>query len=70
MSSRKRLIEGTYKVVVGILIAFSTLNIFFSLYTKGEGFDPNGNYWYWDVDQEAEKWGAKCEGEVSLFKLK
>lgn len=57
----------TYKVIVGLCVVFSILNIAMDLITIGIGFDQNLNYWYWDVDKEAKDWGMICKGQICLF---
>lgn len=57
-----------YKVVIGLLIVFSTLNVAMDSIMIGRGFNKNLNYWYWDMDKEAEDWGMTCEGEFIIFR--
>lgn len=56
-----------YKIIVGLLIGFTTLNILFGFLTFGSGFDKNSNYWYWDMSGEAKKWGVVCDGKWSIL---
>ncbi len=58
-----------FKVIIGLLIAFSTLQIAMDSIMIGRGFDQNLNYWYWDIDQAAEDWGVTCEGELVTVKI-
>lgn len=57
-----------YKISVGILFVFSTLNIAIEPVMIGRGFNKNMNYWYWNMDKEAEHWGVIYKGELILFK--
>jgi hypothetical protein len=56
-----------YKVVVGILLFISTVNIAFAIITIGNGFDKKLNYWYWNVEKKSSKMGEMCKGEFMLF---
>ena len=33
----------------------------------GSGFDKNFNYWYWNLNKEANDWGMVCEGKWRFF---
>ena len=57
-----------YKLVIGLLIVFTTLNVVMESAMVGNGFDKNLNYWYWDMDKAAKDWGMTCEGELIMFK--
>jgi hypothetical protein len=57
-----------YKIVIGIMIAFTTLNVAMDSVTIGRGFEKGFNYWYWDIDKEAENWGMTCKGELMFFR--
>ena len=61
--SNKKFIITIYKLGVGILILFSSLNIWIGYMGIGNGFKEGLNYWYWNFDKEASNWGMKCEGE-------
>ena len=56
-----------YKSIVVLMIAFTTLNISIDFIMIGRGFDKSLNYWYWDMDKEANYWGITCKGEIILF---
>jgi len=56
-----------YKVVIGLLIVFSTLNIAIDSVMIGIGFNENLNYWYWNMNKEANDWGMDCNGKWSIF---
>jgi hypothetical protein len=58
--------ETFYKIIVGILVFFSTLNIVYAFITIGSGFKKGQNYWYFDLDNEAREWGVKCEGNIII----
>lgn len=57
-----------YKFVIGLLIVFSTLNVAINSVMIGRGFSENSNYWYWNMDKEAEDWGMTCKRELVTFK--
>ena len=52
-----------YKTLVGALLVFSFLNISVAYLGLGKGFNENLNYWHWNLNQEANDWGVKCDGE-------
>lgn len=56
-----------YKVIVGLCVVFSTLNIAIDSIMIGRGFNQNLNYWYWNVDREAEDREVICEGYLVIF---
>ncbi|NME71392.1 hypothetical protein [Flammeovirga aprica] len=56
-----------YKVVVGIMLFFSTFNILMDSLLIGHGFNKYSNNWYWDIDKEAKEYGMHCEGSLQLF---
>ena len=57
-----------YKIVIGFMIAFTTLIVAFECTMIGRGFGKDLNYWYWDMDKEAQAWGMTCTGEIILFR--
>lgn len=58
-----------YRLIIAILIAFTTLNVAMDYIMLGSGFYESGNYWYWDIDSEAEQWGVDCNCKIiSLIK--
>ena len=65
--STPNLISILYKAMIGLLIAFTTLNIAMDSVTIGRGFKEGLNYWYWDFDKEAKAWGVACESELIIF---
>ncbi|MBU2994809.1 hypothetical protein KO500_00070 [Cellulophaga baltica] len=60
-------INNIYKVIVVLLIGFSSLNILVDSAMLGSGFEEGRNFWYMDLDKEAENWGMKCDGEWKMF---
>ena len=66
--NKSKIFKLGYKLVIGLLVVFTTLNIIMDSAMIGNGFDNNLNYWYWDMDKEAEDWGMTCEGELVKFK--
>lgn len=59
---------NTYRVVIGVLIVWTTLNIFIDYMMLGWGFKEGLNYWYMDLDKEAKLWGMDCEGKWGMFR--
>ncbi|MCB0649062.1 MAG: hypothetical protein KDC49_20470 [Saprospiraceae bacterium] len=66
--SRPKWIGISYKIIIGLMIVFTTLNIAIDSIMIGRGFDKGLNYWYWDMDKEAKDWGMTCKGEVITFR--
>jgi hypothetical protein len=66
---KSKLISRTYKVVVSLMIALSSLFIAMDVIMLGRGFDEDLNYWYWDVDKKVKEWGVNCKGEVMGLSL-
>ncbi len=64
--NRKKLISIPYKIIIGCMIAFTTLNIAIDSIMIGWGFNKGSNYWYWNIDKEAKDWGMDCEGEILI----
>ena len=58
----------SYRIIIGLMIAFTTLNIAMDSLTIGKGFTSGLNYWYWNMDKEAKEWGMSCKGEVKTFR--
>jgi hypothetical protein len=65
---KSKLIKLSYNIVIGLLMAFTTLNIAMATATNGRGFKQGLNYWYWNMDKEAKAWGMTCKGELIIFK--
>ncbi|PXY44296.1 hypothetical protein [Flavobacterium hydrophilum] len=66
--SRPKWIRFSYNILIGFLIVFTTLNIWIDSVMIGRGFEEGQNYWYWNIDKEAQDWGMSCEGKVILFR--
>lgn len=64
---KKRNVNIVHKVVVFFLICYSTLNIYIESNMIGAGFEEELNYWYMNMDKEAESWGLECEGELTIL---
>lgn len=62
-----KVLTWIYKGVVIALLLFTTLNVAIGYVMMGSGFNADNNYWYIDMDKEAEAWGMKCEGEWVMF---
>jgi hypothetical protein len=63
----KKLGRNLFKGLIVVLIVFTTVNILFDYLMLGRGFEPGSNYWYMNLDKEANDWGMTCEGEWTLF---
>ena len=62
-----RLIRISYRIIIGLMIAFTSLHIAVESTMMGRGFGKQFNYWYWNMDKEAKDWGMTCKGELILF---
>jgi hypothetical protein len=51
-----------HHVVVVALLIFTVMNLFILSLEIGHGFDPDGNYWYWNVEKEIQDYGMQCTG--------
>jgi hypothetical protein len=69
VSSYKKTINVSYKVITGLLLVFTMLNIFIAYAGTDLHFDENSNYWYWNLDKEAQNWGMICDGEWNFLLL-
>ncbi|QQR97369.1 MAG: hypothetical protein IPK18_10900 [Sphingobacteriales bacterium] len=58
-----------YISLVGVLVVYSSIIIILNMTTVGHGFKKELNYWYWNVDDEAEKWNVECEGKFIYFNI-
>ena len=67
-NSKSKLINISYKMIIGLMIAFTSLNIAMDSVMIGRGFRQGLNYWYWDMNKEAKDWGMTCKGELIIFK--
>ncbi len=56
-----------YRIVVVLLLAFTTLNIMITSVVVGPGFQKGWNYWYIDMEENAKAYQMQCEGEWSFF---
>lgn len=65
--SRPRWIKISYKIIISLMIVFTTFNVIINSIMLGRGFDNGLNYWYWNMDKEAKDWGMACNGEVIMF---
>jgi hypothetical protein len=66
--SIQKWLRVSYKIIIVLMIAFTTLNIVVDSIMIGRGFNNGLNYWYWDIDKEAKDWGMNCKGEVIIFR--
>jgi hypothetical protein len=60
--------KTAYKALIVICITFTSLNVFWDYGLIGNGFEKSFNYWYWDIDREAQEWGGKYEGKLTTLK--
>lgn len=65
---KKKLVSISYKVIIGAMIAFTTLNIAVDSVMIGRGFEEGLNYWYLNMDKDAKDWGMNCKGKLIIFK--
>lgn len=65
---RHKWIQIIYKTFVILCLCFSTIHIFIDSAMIGTGFGYGQNYWIFELDDEAEKWGVECKGEWILLK--
>ncbi|MBI1267339.1 MAG: hypothetical protein GC193_07910 [Cryomorphaceae bacterium] len=63
--ANKKPLQSVYRIVVGLFILFSTLNIWMAYMIMGTGFGEGMNDWY--IDKEAQAWGAECTGQPGIF---
>ncbi len=63
---KKKIFNSVYKAIVTLLFIYATLNILMDAAMLGVGFKENLNYWYWNIDKEAEDWGVTCQRELVL----
>jgi hypothetical protein len=66
--SIQKWLRVSYKIIIVLMIAFTTLNIVVDSIMIGRGFNNGLNYWYWDMEKEAKDWGMNCKGEVIIFR--
>lgn len=64
----KKMGKTIYKGIVVLMLVFSTLNIAMDYIMMGNGFYEGGNYWYMDLDKEAQDWGMECKGKWGMFR--
>lgn len=56
-----------YKILIIFFLIFSFLSILIAWLEIGNGFDKNFNYWYWNLNKEANDWGMVCDGKWRFF---
>jgi hypothetical protein len=56
-----------YKFSIVFLLLFSSLILLMTCLEIGDGFDKNANYWYWNLNKEANDWGMVCKGKWRFF---
>lgn len=56
-----------YKFSIVFLLLFSSLILLMTWLEIGSGFDKNSNYWYWNLNKEANDWGMVCKGKWRFF---
>lgn len=63
-----KIIKIIYSIFVVFLILFSFMSILIESSMIGRGFNKYTNYWYWNVDKEAKKWGVTCEKKIIFLR--
>lgn len=63
----RKTFNSIYRGIVGVLIVFTTLNVAGSYIMLGQGFDEDRNYWYFDLNNDANDWGVECKGTWGMF---
>lgn len=63
----RKTFNSIYRGIVGVLIVFTTLNVAGSYIMLGQGFDEDRNYWYFDLNNDANDWGVECKGTGGMF---
>lgn len=63
-------IKYFYKGIIVVFLLFTSLIVYLEFSITGRGFNEYSNYWYWNVDKEAKKWGVKCEGKIIFLNYK
>jgi hypothetical protein len=53
-----------YAIIICVLFFFTSVKITVDRVMLGRGFDPQRNYWYWNMNKEAKEWGVDCKGKV------
>jgi hypothetical protein len=66
-SRSAQIIKISYKVIVALMIAYTTLTIAVNYIMLGGGFREGRNYWYMDLNKEAKDWGMDCGGEWKIL---
>ena len=64
---KPKLMRLSYKIIIGLMIAFSSFHVVVGSMMTGRVFNKLTNYWYWNIDKEAKSWGVTCKGEVITF---
>ena len=65
---RQKLKKNILIISSVILCLFTTLNLIIDNVMLGSGFNPNLNYWYWNVDKEAKDYKVKSKSKIVFFK--
>lgn len=66
---KKKNVNIVRRGIVFVLICYSTLNIYIESVMIGSGFEKELNYWYINMDKEAQNWGVECEGELTILRF-
>ena len=56
-----------YKISIVFFLLFSFLIILMTWLEIGSGFGKNFNYWFWNLNKEANDWGMVCDGKWRFF---
>ena len=65
---RQKLKKNILIISSVILCLFTTVNLIIDNVMLGSGFNPNLNYWYWNVDKEAKDYKVKSKSKIVFFK--
>jgi hypothetical protein len=65
----QKLARVFYYSFVDVFVFFSALTIYMAVTSIGSGFDENSNYWFFDIDLDAQVLGVKCKAEWKFIEL-
>lgn len=56
-----------YKIVIALLISFTTLSIYINSIMLGTGFSKHSNYWYWNIDKWTDVRKSACSAKFMIL---
>jgi hypothetical protein len=62
-----RKIQIIYRIIITLSFLYASFHILRDYTLIGTGFNPDLNYWYWNMDKEAKDWGGNYEGHLIFF---